>query len=616
MRLWFLSLLATSLAAQAPAPPDTTEQDLLALLNTPVTVASTKGASLRTSPSVISVITQEEIEAIGPRNINDILSLVPGFQIAYDTQGSTGLMARSMWAYEGKCLVLWNNIDMTDLLYGITTLGDRFPIDQIKRIEIIRGPGSAIYGGDAELVVIKIISKDSDDVKPFAASAGYRRAQGFIGKEAGAMAAEEIGGYRLTAGAQNIKSQSLDSTTFGYLNLTSDRLTLNVQAENMTKGDPEYPTLTSTTETQWLSQNAVLKYKVLNEDGLALTPYVKYTKSIPWIDTIDGGLYARRQDARPQAGFDADCTWGKWGLGLGYNYYEDRASVSSLDTDGSVLNSTTGATTFTQTDNSAYLEVSYNGYVNVTVGGRYDNNSVSGSKFVPRLAVTKAWANLYAKALYSEAFRTPDVLDLGYPNTPDLVIKPETARVYEVEVGGQFGSHFLSGNVYYEELNSPLVYMTSGYQNGPTAKSTGLELTYKYKAQWGFANLAYSHSIPDSQVPQWTVNGDSHTAVGAAKDQVTGLVSVKLNSVATANANAVYLSRRQSYDSNNNLLSNPAEVLLNGNLTFKVRKTALMLGAYDIFDKKQPILPGYEGSGTDGLPTYGLEGFVKVKYGF
>ena len=60
-------------------------------------------------------------------------------------------------------------------------------MDQIKRIEIIRGPGSAIYGGSAELVVIKIISKDADDIDQVAGSAGYRYAKGFNAKEIGAM---------------------------------------------------------------------------------------------------------------------------------------------------------------------------------------------------------------------------------------------------------------------------------------------------------------------------------------------------------------------------------------------------------------------------------------------
>ena len=152
----FLAL--TSVFAMAQAPVDL-EAELNALLNTPLTVASSKATSLRESPGVISVISGQEIAATAPRNINDVLRLVPGFQIGYDSQGSSGLMARSFWTYEGKNLIMWDNLDITELLYGTTTLGDRFPVDQIKRIEIIRGPSSSLYGANAVVGVIAITTR-------------------------------------------------------------------------------------------------------------------------------------------------------------------------------------------------------------------------------------------------------------------------------------------------------------------------------------------------------------------------------------------------------------------------------------------------------------------------
>jgi outer membrane cobalamin receptor len=612
VRLFLLPLLASSLVAQTP---DTTEQDLLALLNTPLSVASAKGATLRESPGVVSVITQEEIAAIAPRDINDILRLVPGFQLGYDSQGSVGLMARSMWAYEGKCLVLWNNVDLTERLYGTTTLGDRFPIDQIKRIEIIRGPGSAIYGGDAELVVIKIISRDADDGAGIAGSVGYRHAKGLDAKEAGAMYAGQAGGYKYTVGVQNSKAGPADATTFGYLNVTSDRLTLNLQAENMTKADPEYPLFSNGTLTQWLSQNVVLKYKALDLDGLSITPVARYTKSIPWIDHDDAGGYVRREVARLQGGFDGLWTRGKWGLGFGLNHYTDRASVSPQDNTGAVLDHSTGATHFSQEDTSAYIEGSYSGLVNLTAGGRYDHNSVSGNKFVPRIAVTKTWDTWYAKVLFAEAFRTPDVLNLGRPDTPNTVIHPETTRTFEVEIGNQFGANFISGNLYYSKLTQPLVWGQNGYTNGEDVKATGVEVTYKYKASWGFANLSYAHSVPDNGVAAWTVPGDPHTAVDAAKDQLTGLLSVKLGKVTTGSLNATYLSKRFAYTPAGTVQEYAAGTLLNGNLTFNLKPITIVVGAYDLLNRKVGVLPGYNG-GLDGLSGHGLEGVVKVKYGF
>ena len=613
----FLAL--TSVFAMAQAPVDL-EAELNALLNTPLTVASSKATSLRESPGVISVISGQEIDATAPRNINDVLRLVPGFQIGYDSQGSSGLMARSFWTYEGKNLIMWDNLDITELLYGTTTLGDRFPVDQIKRIEIIRGPGSAIYGGSAELVVIKIISKDADDLTgPVAGSAGYRWAKGgFNAKEIGGMYAQVLGGYKITVGAENMRSiqtgQGPDSTTFTYLNVNDKRLTVNFMGENMYKASPDYPLYSNVNRTQWVSQNALVRYK-LGDDAFSFTPFVNYMKSIPWIDFADGGGYTRREVARTRAGFDSLWTTGPWGLGFGYATYTDHAAVSPQTNVATVL-TTSGATTFSETDSSAYVEGSYTGVLNVVAGGRYDHNSISGDKFVPRLALTKAWTSWYAKVLFAEAFRTPDVLNLGRVAVVGTVIRPETTRTYEFEVGNQFGANVLSGNVYWSRLKDPLVWGNGGYINGPDVTGTGLELSYKYKATWGFLNMGYAHALTDNNVVgNWSFPGDVHTVADAAKNQLTALVSLNVTQVLTANANATYLSRRMAYDVTGAVAAYPADTLLNANLTFNAHPFTVIVGAYDLLNKKAGVLPAYN-SGLPGENGQGLEGVVKLKYNF
>jgi len=83
-----------------------------------------------------------------------------------------GLSLRGNWANEGKVLVLMDGQPFNELLYQSVAVGNRFPVDAIERVEIIRGPGSAQYGGSAEYGVINIITKvtingqritDSDD---------------------------------------------------------------------------------------------------------------------------------------------------------------------------------------------------------------------------------------------------------------------------------------------------------------------------------------------------------------------------------------------------------------------------------------------------------------------
>jgi outer membrane cobalamin receptor len=137
----------------------TEESELQKSLNQNLTVSSAKALTTRESPSIISVISAGEIQNSGARDLTDVLRLVPGFEIGQDLQFVLGLGLRGSWANEGKVLVLMDGQQFNELLYQGVAVGNRFPVDAIERIEIIRGPGSAIYGGSAEYGVINIVTK-------------------------------------------------------------------------------------------------------------------------------------------------------------------------------------------------------------------------------------------------------------------------------------------------------------------------------------------------------------------------------------------------------------------------------------------------------------------------
>jgi outer membrane cobalamin receptor len=207
-----LPTFALTLAAQAPSEA---EAELLALLNTPITVASKKALTTRESPGVVTLITREEIQASGARDFIDLLRLVPGFDVGYDVQGVTGPSLRGLWGYEGKILLLWDGVEMNETLYGTTEFGNHYPIDQIKRVEIIRGPGSSIYGGYAEVAVIQVTSLGPEDI-PQRVGAGYTYGKG---KDAtyrsnGQLVAGASGqGWKLTLGAFGGTGKRSDGAT-------------------------------------------------------------------------------------------------------------------------------------------------------------------------------------------------------------------------------------------------------------------------------------------------------------------------------------------------------------------------------------------------------------------
>ena len=66
---------------------------------------------------------------------------------------------RGLWGQEGKILLLIDGKEMNEQLYSTIQLGHEFPVELIERIEVVRGPGSVIYGGNAELAVINVITR-------------------------------------------------------------------------------------------------------------------------------------------------------------------------------------------------------------------------------------------------------------------------------------------------------------------------------------------------------------------------------------------------------------------------------------------------------------------------
>src|SRR5215470_14269368 len=180
-----VALLASRAVAHAQEVPEKTnieQYSLDDLLKTETAVASVRAVAVRETPGIVTIIKREEIVSAGARDLIDVLMLVPGFSFGVDIEGVTDVGFRGIWAHEGKMLILVDGQEMTELLFQNNALGHHYPIDQIERIEIIRGPGSALYGGFAELGVISIITRGAAELDGISASVDYGRMQNALGQ--------------------------------------------------------------------------------------------------------------------------------------------------------------------------------------------------------------------------------------------------------------------------------------------------------------------------------------------------------------------------------------------------------------------------------------------------
>ncbi len=173
-----LALLATAAPAQDATGVDYTEMSLQQLMDIPVVAASKHEQPAREAPSSVTVLTRRDIEAWGWRTLGDLLRSVPGFYVSYDrTYGFVGARGFNRTRdYGGRILLLVDGHRLNDPVYG--TFANRLDflldLDLVERVEVVRGPGSSLYGDNAFFGVVNVVTRRGRDLggAEVAASAG------------------------------------------------------------------------------------------------------------------------------------------------------------------------------------------------------------------------------------------------------------------------------------------------------------------------------------------------------------------------------------------------------------------------------------------------------------
>jgi outer membrane receptor for ferrienterochelin and colicin len=135
------------------------------LMNIDITVASKKAEKIADAPGVISVLTREDIERFGGISLKDLLERVPslttlsGSFTDRNAVASRGDMVKSTSSH---VLILINGRPTREIGEGgiVSEMLAAFPVNIIERIEVIRGPGSVLYGSNAMSAVINIVTRD------------------------------------------------------------------------------------------------------------------------------------------------------------------------------------------------------------------------------------------------------------------------------------------------------------------------------------------------------------------------------------------------------------------------------------------------------------------------
>ncbi|QSB00186.1 TonB-dependent receptor [Methylomonas sp. EFPC1] len=173
VRPLFVTCCACLISASAHAQPVSTEEEERALsqiygTEDMVSIASGYKQPISKAPSIATVITADDIKQIGATDIDEALESVPGLHVERNTIGYNPIYTfRGIYSqFNQQVLMMINGIPITNSYTGSRSeVWGGMPIRDIARIEIVRGPGSAVYGADAFAGVINVITKTKQDIE-------------------------------------------------------------------------------------------------------------------------------------------------------------------------------------------------------------------------------------------------------------------------------------------------------------------------------------------------------------------------------------------------------------------------------------------------------------------
>jgi|GEM_PF-2517353 outer membrane cobalamin receptor len=514
------------------------------ILNTSVLVASQTPLSIREAPGMISVITRKEIENSGARDLMEVLTLhVPGFSFGQSEFGPIGLTLRGIWTFEGKVQLLIDGIEMNEEAYTSILFGHHYLTDIVQRIEIIRGPGSVIYGGYASMGVINIITRDYAEEETNFVSAGFGK---MFEKQERISAAFgwgnyfsdlkiNLSGYTTNGALSDGKIKAYFPSTPGqlmdiplgmqntFLNLTSSYknfgLNFSFDRYQLNSGIPVNFTtfnLTTTYENQLLPELGVKAKLMLTSQS----PWdLKSTSPVLLPSGLIDTSYANTKSffkVFPSIQFN-------WQISRNINQLIGFEYKGTKVVSNSIPGYLELPMLFKEIDKisgiSAYSQLLFQFEpVNITIGGRYEYTDAFGGAFVPRLAFTKIMDDFHFKLMYSQSYRTP----AGRYYSPEL--EPEKGRHFEIEFGYRIGyKHNFVINLYdyhFTDLitvkRDSLLSATS-YSNSSAFGTRGIDFEYKYSdetIQLGI-NAAY-YLLYDNNVKSYIVPLRENVTIGAS----------------------------------------------------------------------------------------------------
>ncbi|MEJ2627459.1 MAG: TonB-dependent receptor, partial [bacterium] len=482
------------------------------ILNMEVTTVSKFAEKLFNAPGVITVVTKDELDRFGGTTLKDILERVPSLigSTVYMTDRSTiAPRGDQVLPSSSHVLLLINGRPVRESLEGgiKSEMYEAFPVNIIEKIEVVRGPGSVLYGSNAISAVINIIT-ESAEKNGFAVS-GLAGQSGAYGTRAKAQL--KSGDFNMVAAGQFLKKADWE-TDFTYKNYyTPADTTITMKNTIPNEGLGSYVGI-NYKNLRFMGSYSEWKNYYWIIDYATVFPFPTYGNN-NWSKTfadLGYGLQVTDQwdmdfnitytqstfktDAWPNSNRDSYEVVVEWS-----NYYNPTERMGLVF--GGLYNFFSGkewGPEVTYTDASrysigAYAQMNYRVLNSLNAITGFQANKVENIDLdiVPRVGlIWNPVERINVKALYSSAFRAPSIneLTINFPQmmgNPDLT--PEKVNTLDLGVNYQ-GEQIQAGINFFHSQQMDVIFQNRDltvvpvpmYWNGVEVTFMGVEFEGKY----------------------------------------------------------------------------------------------------------------------------------------
>lgn len=492
--------LVTLLCLPAPLLA-ASRDDALKLPDTQVT-ANRQVESRSATSAANSVFTRNDIDRLQPTSVTDLLSRVPGVQVApTGGRGSLpGIFIRGTKA--AQSLVLIDGVRIANATSGDSGL-QFLNVDQIERVEVLRGSRSAVYGSDAIGGVIQIFTRRAEGpgVQPrLRLAAGSERSlQRSLGLSGGDQHT------RFNLGASLDETAGIDSTGTSFAS-DSDHDAYRNKSFNLSLShtfDERFEAGLNLLDSRGRSEydNPFGRFDPISFESFGQKPYTDFTVSSlgtyldaqltdTWHSRLELGHSENRDKKRDKLSEDGSVfntyrdqlTWqndltldARNTLLLGADGYQDRVHGSTEFEEDSRYN------------RAAFIQHRYSGErFSTELGVRRDQNQQFGGQTTWSASLTlpvNAANDLLLS--YSEGFRAPTFNDLYYPQFSNPDLDPERSKSYELQWRSQLSvDSRLEASLYRTDLRDAIIFGAGSIpRNVASARINGFELALNQN--WG-----------------------------------------------------------------------------------------------------------------------------------